>query len=179
MYMGTLLLWSTPSMQQHLHRSEQQVAPAESQHQHKPIYFPGSLRLHLRAHHKAQIEPLKPLFPDTKEGNQNRAIERKAVSQGRGIWSACGGVYLKWACFSRGNLLSALCLWEFLIWKTGYFYFSHCSFCTMRPKGCIWEMKRGEVQRAASPNSPWNCNCLSVINRATLLWNRTDYCREN
>lgn len=62
----------------HRSRSTRQGVPWVSELQRKPIYFPSSHRLHLRARQRAPIEPLKPLFPKMKEGKQNREIGRKA-----------------------------------------------------------------------------------------------------
>lgn len=59
-------------------------------------------KLDLRAHQRAPIEPLKPLFPDMKEGNQNREIRRKARSQRSGVWSACSGASLRGVHFPYG-----------------------------------------------------------------------------
>lgn len=78
--------------------NQRQGAPKASQPQYKPIYFPSSHRLHLRDHQRAPLEPLKPLFPNMKEGNQNRDMKKGEEPQERRL------ICLFWGITQRGFL---------------------------------------------------------------------------
>ena len=80
------------------------AAPRDGRHgpQNKPIYFPSSPRLHLRAHQRAPIEPLKPLFPNMKEGNQNRDRKKGEDPEERRLICLFWGITQKGAHFPRG-----------------------------------------------------------------------------
>lgn len=63
---------------------------------------PSSHRLHLRGHQRAPLEPLKPLFPNMKEGNQNRDMKKGEEPRERRL------ICLFWGINQRGFLPSAL-----------------------------------------------------------------------
>ena len=125
----------------------------------KPIYFPSSLRLLLRAHQRTPIEPLKPLFPNMKEGSQNREIGRKARSQGKRCL-----ICLFWGITQKGSLpLRRSYRVLFVPEKSNaknkiiFFFISVYAFCvfayneatrsTVRAERGKWELKRRTVQR--------------------------------